>query len=168
MSIHSGDFALVFPEDYPNRIHQGCAFIDVTEKVQEAVAESGIREGMVAVVSLHTTVGITVNELEEGLLERDVPEILCNVAPQSGAYSHHDYEKRDVQTMHPSGTERDDAPAHIFAMLIGSSVNVLIREGRLRLGQWQSIIVMDFDALRFQKHHGYGDRRSFSFLIQGE
>lgn len=106
--------------------------VDVTPQVEAIVAKSGIQDGQVTVFISGSTAGVTSIEYESGLL-KDLPEALEKVAPMKGPY-HHDATWGD-----------GNGYAHVRAALIGSSLTVPVVEGRMILGTWQQIVVMDFD-----------------------
>ena len=106
--------------------------VDVTPQVEAIVAKSGIQDGQVTVFISGSTAGVTSIEYEPGLL-KDLPDALEKVAPMKGPY-HHDATWGD-----------GNGYAHVRAALIGSSLTVPVVEGRMILGTWQQIVVMDFD-----------------------
>lgn len=106
--------------------------IDVTPQVGEVLAHSGLREGRLTVFVSGSTAGITSIEYEPGLL-RDLPEALDKLAPVGVRY-HHDDTWGD-----------GNGSAHVRAALIGASFTVPFSGGRLLLGTWQQIVVLDFD-----------------------
>lgn len=110
-------------------------FVDVTARVQEAVAELGLGDGAVVVFNPHTTAGVTINEGADPDVVRDLDLIFDRVVPWTGDYRH----------------AEGNAAAHAKASMIGSSVTVLVREGELQLGIWQTIWFCDFDGPRLRK-----------------
>jgi secondary thiamine-phosphate synthase enzyme len=107
-------------------------FLDVTARVQDIVARSGIRNGLCHLFVPHTTAGIMVNEHADPAVVADIAAQLEEIAPQ-----HKDYR-------HAEG----NAPAHIKASLIGDSRMFFIEDGRLVLGTWQGIFFGEFDGPR--------------------
>jgi len=107
-------------------------FIDITDKIREAVENSGVKEGMVLVFVRGSTAALTIMEFEKGLIE-DIKETLEKIAPESGDYKHH-----------LKGSDRNGA-AHIKSALIGTDLAVPIESGGLSLGTWQKITLIDFD-----------------------
>ncbi|HDQ44794.1 MAG TPA: YjbQ family protein [bacterium] len=124
MKIHTG-FA-----EIETRGHSDIA--DITPRVAEILSESGLREGQVTVFASGSTAGITTIEYEPGLL-RDIPEALDRIAPEGADY-HHDAAWGD-----------GNGNAHVRAALIGPSLTVPFTDGRLLLGTWQQIVVVDCD-----------------------
>lgn len=106
--------------------------IDITPKVQEAVNKGGFVEGNVLVFAPGATAGITTIEYEPGLL-KDYPECMEKLIP-SGKNYHHDMTWHDGNGF-----------SHLRASLQGASFQVPFKDGRLLLGTWQQIILIDFD-----------------------
>jgi secondary thiamine-phosphate synthase enzyme len=105
-------------------------FVDITAQVQEIVRE--VSEGVVTVFVPHTTTGITINENADPDVPRDILKKLEELIPQQDNYSHME----------------GNSDAHIKASLYGSSVRVIIQNGHLLLGTWQSIFFCEFDGPR--------------------
>jgi secondary thiamine-phosphate synthase enzyme len=110
-------------------------FVDVTEMVQAVVTEAGVKDGICYLYVPHTSAGITINEGADPSVQRDIQNILSRVAPQ------------DINYFHREG----NADAHIKSTLVGTSVNVIIDEGKLLLGTWQSIFFCEFDGPRHRR-----------------
>lgn len=104
---------------------------DLTERVAGAVSQSGVREGAAIVFVPGSTAGITTIELEPGLVT-DIKAAIERLVPASLRYSHN----RGGET---------NGHAHVRASIIGPSVAVPIVGGRLALGTWQQIVLIDFD-----------------------
>jgi len=118
-------------------------FIDLRELVEERVRGSGVREGMVTVQSRHTTAAILVNE-NEPLLLQDFEDLLGRWAPADVRYRHNDLEARKGAL----ADERPNGHAHAQALLLGASVCLNVAEGRLDLGEWQSVFLVELDGPR--------------------
>lgn len=119
--------------------------VDITADVEKVIIESEISDGFVLVYSPHTTCGVLVNERETGLLE-DVENILRRLVPQNDGYRHDDFNVR-TENLHPGETK--NAHAHLRHMLAGkSSEHVPVSGGSLLLGEWQRIMVVEFDRAR--------------------
>lgn len=110
-------------------------FVDVTAAVQQAVRTGGAESGIVVCYVPHTTAGITINENADPSVTRDILYKLNNEIPQSEGYHH----------------SEGNSDAHIKASLIGSSVQVIIENGRLMLGRWQGIYFCEFDGPRSRR-----------------
>lgn len=119
-------------------------FIDVTERVQAVVSTLGIRGGIVNIQSLHTTVSVIVNEHEPLLLD-DFHALLHQAAPADVRYNHDDPDRRTVNL---TPDERVNGHSHCQALLLTPSACLNIVDGRLMLGRWQRIFVVDLDGPR--------------------
>ncbi len=111
-----------------------CEIIDITEKVSDFVAESGIREGTVTVFNVGSTGAITTTEYEPGLVNYDLEAAFERIAP------------RDIRYEHEETWHDDNGHSHVRASLLGPSLSVPVVEGKLTLGTWQQIILVDFDT----------------------
>ncbi|GAH70315.1 unnamed protein product [marine sediment metagenome] len=109
-------------------------YVNITDRVAEVVAGSGIAEGMVLVSAMHITAAVFVNDAESGLLA-DIDEWLENLAPFRDDYRHH-------------RTGETNGDAHLKNLLIHHEVIVPITGGRLDLGPWQQIYYGEFDGRR--------------------
>ncbi len=107
--------------------------IDVTQAVQSRVQESGFTEGSATVFVAGSTAGITSIEYEPGLL-RDLPAAFEKLAPG------------DIVYQHNATWGDDNGSAHVRAALLGASFTVPFQGGKLILGTWQQIVVIDFDT----------------------
>lgn len=130
-------------------------FVDVTERVEAFVAASGIRTGHLNVQSLHTTAAVVVNE-HEPLLLADFAILLEKVAPSHTSYRHDDVTARTVNL---TLGERPNGFAHCRALFMPPSVCLNVIEGRLRLGRWQRVFLVELDGPQ---------TREISMLIVGE
>lgn len=119
--------------------HQRLEFINLTSVVEEKVAQSGIRDGLVIVQSLHSTAGLFVNEWQDALLE-DLRSLLDHVVPEECPWRHNDPRYSDC--------DRGNGASHLRAALLGSSATLAVRAGRLVRGVWQSIILAELDGPR--------------------
>ena len=116
----------------------GQGFSDLTEAVAAFVARSEIRTGLVSVFCRHTSASLTIQENADPNVRVDLMTALDGFAPRHGQYVH--------------GMEGpDDMPAHIRTMLTDSSLTVPVRDGRLALGTWQGIYLIE--------HRDRGHRR---------
>jgi secondary thiamine-phosphate synthase enzyme len=117
-------------------------FVDVTDYVEHCLAESGIREGFAVVFSRHTTAGIRINEHEPLLLE-DMAQMLEQLAPQDARYRHDDF---TVRTVNLTDNERINGHSHCRSLLLGASECIPVGGGRLLLGRWQRIFLVELDG----------------------
>jgi len=111
-----------------------CDVVNITEQVSEVVAQSDMREGTVTVFNVGSTAGITTTEYEPGLVNYDIRAAFEKIAPERGRYEHE-------ETWHD-----DNGHSHVRASLLGPSLSVPVVDGRLTLGTWQQIILVDFDT----------------------
>lgn len=119
-------------------------FIDLTDEVVSFVGQSGIKNGQVLVCSQHTTAAIKINE-NEPLLINDMENFLGSLAPQDKFYNHNDFEKRTANM------QKDECPnghAHCQHLLLQTSETLPIIAGKLQLGAWQRIFLIELDRAR--------------------
>ncbi len=109
-------------------------YINITNKVKDVLAKSGINEGMVLVSAMHITAGVYVNDAESGLIQ-DIEEWLQKLAPEGPDYHHH-------------RTGESNGDAHLKNLIIGHEVIVPVTDGKLDLGPWQQIYYAEFDGRR--------------------
>ncbi len=119
-------------------------FIDLTDGIDAIVSDTGIRDGLVNVQTLHTTTAILVNE-HEPLLLADVAALLARMVPQHAAYRHDDMTARTVNL---APGERPNGHAHCRALLLGASASLNLAGGRLQLGRWQRVFLVEMDGPR--------------------
>ena len=119
-------------------------FIDITQQVQECVAEAGVSHGFVVVFSRHTTAAIKINE-NEPLLLQDMEQFLERISPRNGNYRHNDFE---IRTVNMNEDECPNGHAHCQHLLLGTSETIPIVEGMMQFGQWQSIFLIELDHPR--------------------
>ena len=125
-------------------------FVRITEDVQEAVDDSGVREGMVLVSAMHITAGVWVNDDEPGILE-DALEWLDKLAPPSWREPETEVSRELLPDggdyRHHRGGE-DNGDAHFKNLLVHHQVVLPITGGRLDLGPWQQVFYAEFDGQR--------------------
>ncbi|MGI6156913.1 MAG: secondary thiamine-phosphate synthase enzyme YjbQ [Saccharofermentanales bacterium] len=111
------------------------AYVNITSRVQEALRESGIQEGLCLVNAMHITASVFINDDESGL-HRDFERWLEGLAPEKPyeQYDHNGYE--------------DNADAHLKRSVMGREVVVAVTEGRLDFGPWEQIFYGEFDGMR--------------------
>ncbi len=115
---------------------------DITAEIRSRLATTGIRSGFVVVTSQHTTTAVAVNEYEARLLE-DVKAFLKRLIPPEDTYLHNDIHLRECPPDEPR-----NAHSHLAAMLLGSSEVIPVHEGKLVLGRYQSVILLELDGPR--------------------
>ena len=108
--------------------------VDITEQVNHALSESGIRQGLLVVFVVGSTAGITTTEAEPGLVNHDLKAFYDRIAPEDAYYRHE-------ETWHD-----DNGHAHVRASALGPSLTVPVVDGAMPLGTWQQIILIDFDT----------------------
>lgn len=118
-------------------------FIDITERVQEVVDRSGVREGQVLVYVPHTTMGVAINHNESMLLQ-DFMRVLYKIVPVDDQYSHDLFELR----RETKSDGRSNGHSHCKAILLGNSETVPIEKGKLLLTERQNIFAVEFDGSR--------------------
>ncbi len=106
--------------------------VNITPQVKDFVRENGLVEGQLLVFINGSTAAISTIEYEPGLL-KDLPEMMEKIAPMNRRYHHDD-------TWHDG-----NGYAHLRSTLTGTSFTVPVIDGRLVLGTWQQIILIDFD-----------------------
>jgi len=121
-------------------------FVDITDRIRESVRRSGLRDGRVHLQSMHTTLGIAVNE-NEPLLHRDFENLLERLAPTGAGYEHDDFSRRfDI----PLG-EPVNGHAHCRQLLLTAFATLLVEDGQLVLGRWQSVFAVELDGPRHRQ-----------------
>jgi secondary thiamine-phosphate synthase enzyme len=119
-------------------------FVDVTDRLGAIVAASGVRARLVNIQTLHTTTGIVVNE-HEPLLLTDLESTLERAAPADASYRHDDV---SVRTVNLTANERVNGHAHCRALLLPMSACLNVVDGRLLLGRWQRVFLVELDGPR--------------------
>ena len=120
----------------------------ITDEVERALPElAQIRAGLLHVFILHTSASLTINENADPDVPRDLEMALNSIAPEDLPYVH-------------TVEGPDDMPAHVKASLIGSSLTVPVRDGRLCLGTWQGIFLCE--------HRNHGGSRRLVLTLHGE
>jgi len=112
------------------------AFINITEKVEDALDESGIKEGLCLINTMHITASVFINDNEKGL-HQDYKRWLEELAPHEPT----------SQYLH-NRTGEDNGDAHLKRQIMGREVVVAITDGRLDFGPWEQIFYGEFDGRR--------------------
>lgn len=118
-------------------------FIRIDERVNEIIRGSGVQNGICAIFVPHTTAGVTINENADPDVVRDMIMEINKIVPISDGYRHGE----------------GNSAAHIKSSLVGPSLSVIIENGRILFGTWQSIYFCEFDGPR--------SRRVFIKIIEG-
>ena len=106
--------------------------IDITDRIQDAIREKQISEGVCFVYCPHTTAGIVLNENWDADVEKDLAMVLNNIVPDDLPYRHGE----------------GNSPAHIKSVLVGSDHFIFVQNGQLQMGQWQGVFLAEFDGPR--------------------
>jgi len=109
--------------------------LDITSNIKKLVKNSGIREGVCRIFVPHTTAAITINENADPAVMKDIVTYFKKLIPQVSGFSHME----------------GNSDAHIKTTLTGSSLDVLIHDGKLILGTWQGIMLAEYDGPRNRK-----------------
>jgi secondary thiamine-phosphate synthase enzyme len=117
------------------RTRAGEEIVDLTSEVQGVVASFGVIDGLCVVFVPHTTAGVTINENADPDVRADILTALRRAVPDSLPFAH----------------SEGNSPAHVKASLIGSSVMIVVADGKLLLGTWQGIQFCEFDGPRDRK-----------------
>jgi secondary thiamine-phosphate synthase enzyme len=107
-------------------------FLDITQEVQSSLSNLRIKNGILTIFIPHTTAGVTINENADPSVTADMADALEKAVPWK------------VQYKHAEG----NAAAHVKASMMGSSVQVIVEDGRLLLGTWQAVYFCEFDGPR--------------------
>ena len=110
-------------------------FMDITYLINEAIEKSDVQNGIAVVYCPHTTAGITINENGDPDVLRDILSTLNKVFPVQGDYRHFE----------------GNSHAHIKSSYMGAEKTIIINEGKLLLGTWQSVYFCEFDGPRSRK-----------------
>jgi secondary thiamine-phosphate synthase enzyme len=109
--------------------------VDITDTVQEIIDKQEVSEGYCYLFNPHTTAGLTINEGADPDVKSDIIQALRNIVPMNIDYRHRE----------------GNSPSHVMASLIGSSLTLAIKGGRLQLGTWQRLFFCEFDGPRTRK-----------------
>lgn len=123
--------------------------INVTDRINDIVRKSGVRDGIVHLQSLHTTTAVFINEWQDALLH-DVRNFLEDLINREQSWRHNDPNYSDC--------ERKNADSHLRGMIMGQTLSLQVRNSVVLLGTWQSIILAEFDGPR---------SRSLSIQVSG-
>lgn len=119
-------------EKFSIQTHSRTDFLKIDRQVSDLVEKQGLVDGVVTVFIPHTTAGITINENADPDVTADMELVLDRMVPWTGGYSHFE----------------GNTAAHVKASLMGSSAQIIVSDGRLQLGTWQSLYFCEFDGPR--------------------
>jgi secondary thiamine-phosphate synthase enzyme len=121
-------------------------FVDITDRLRTEVRQAGMGMGRLHLQSLHTTLGLAVNE-NEPLLLRDFEGLLNRLAPANAGYEHDDFARRfDIAVDEPI-----NGHAHCRQLLLTGFATLLVEDGELVLGRWQSVFAVELDGPRHRE-----------------
>ncbi len=123
---------MVITRNIDLRTKGDCDITDITSQVNESLLGSGLAAGTATISVTHSTAAVTTIEFEPGLL-KDFKAMFDRIVP------------RDIAYDHDSGSGEGNGHAHVRASLVGPSVSVPFENGKLSLGTWQQIVLIDFD-----------------------
>ena len=107
-------------------------FYDITDKVKQAITDSGVKSGICVVYCPHTTAGITINENADEWVAKDVTFALNKVFPRMAEFKH----------------DEGNSDGHVKSSIIGASETLIIEDGKPVLGVWQNVYFTGFDPPR--------------------
>jgi len=119
-------------------------FVDLTDYISEHLAINAVESGMVTVFSRHTTAAIKINEAEELLIE-DFKKMLRELCPPERGYNHNDMSRRKPPI---APDERPNGHSHLMHLLLSTSETIPVIDGRLALGTWQRVFMVELDGPR--------------------
>lgn len=122
-------------------------FIDITDEVKKFVEKSQIKNGLINIQILHTSAALVVNENEPFLLE-DIKKNLENCSPKSQNYQHDNFSERTVNIC-PGECLNGHSHCKAIHLLVSVTLNII--KGKLQLGQWQNIMLVELDRSRPRK-----------------
>jgi secondary thiamine-phosphate synthase enzyme len=116
---------------------------NITAPLQALVEEAGLREGLLVAAGQHTTTALVVNEAEERLLA-DIATFFAQLVPADRPYLHNDLHLRPGI---PADEPRN-AHSHLIALMLGNHLSLPVHQGRLGLGRYQAVLLVDLDGPR--------------------
>ena len=119
-------------------------FIDLTDFINTHLSDHLVESGHVTIFSRHTTAAIKINEAEELLIE-DFKTMLARLCPAGERYHHNDMARRKPPI---APDERPNAHSHLMHLLLSTSEHILVVDGRLALGTWQRVFMVELDGPR--------------------
>ena len=146
-------------EEIQIQTDSGISVHDVTKEVASIVDKTSVKEGVVTVLSKHSTVGISINEME-GRLVDDIRQFFLTVVDPNKPWLHNDLDYRVGPPGYPGGDEawRDfrrtqpvNTHSHLIAMMLGTSESIPISEGKMKKGTFQNIMVIEADGFEKKK-----------------
>lgn len=108
---------------------------DITSRVEQIVADSGVKQGICIVFCPHTTAALTINENADPSVKKDIVKHMKKVVPENAGFSHLE----------------GNSDGHIKSSLLGVSLNLIVEDAKLVLGTWQGICFCEFDGPRTRR-----------------
>lgn len=139
--------------------NDGVSVHDITEEIAAIVGKTGCEEGLVTVLSKHSTVGISINEMEPRMVD-DIRQFFVTTVDPNHPWLHNDldyrvgppgYEGGDEAWREMRRTQPVNAHSHLIAMLLGTSESVPISKGKMQKGTFQNILVIEADGFQKKK-----------------
>ena len=127
----------VFSKTVLVKTNERTELVNLTDEIRRMFESTGVVDGYIQVSSLHTTAGLFINEWQDALLV-DIKSMLEQIVPRENYYKHNDPEHSDC--------DRHNADSHLRNVVLGHSLSVPVAESKLVLGQWQSVILAEFDG----------------------
>lgn len=109
--------------------------VNITSEVLELIGKANVTSGLCNLFVLHTTAGITINEGADPAVQRDITQFLAKLVPADPYFTH----------------QEGNSDAHIKSSLVGTSLTIMIDNGKPILGTWQAIYLCEFDGPRERK-----------------
>ncbi len=129
-------------QSFKIQTERGPQFIDITDKVRDAIDDVSLANGCAVVFTRHTTAAVRVNENCPHLIE-DMQDMLTKLAPPGGEYRHNVFAHAP-----PLNYEEPNAHSHCQQLLLGASETIPVVNGELLCGEWQSIFLVELDHAR--------------------
>jgi secondary thiamine-phosphate synthase enzyme len=123
----------IYEKEFSIRTTKRTEFVNITNKIEEIVVESGINNGICYIFVPHTTAAVTINEDADPDVVADIIAKLNNLIPKNENYYNH---------------MEGNSDAHIKSSVIGVSLEVFVNNKKLKLGTWQGIYFCEFDGPR--------------------
>ncbi len=109
--------------------------IDITSKIEDSLKKSNIKDGICNVFCPHTTAGLMINENADHSVKKDILMKLKKIVSEDLEYTH----------------SEGNSSAHVKSSLVGVSLNIPVKNGKLVLGMWQGVFFAEFDGPRDRK-----------------
>ena len=123
----------IYQDDFSVETSERFQVLDVTRSVDQIISSSGIKNGIAIIFTPHTTCGLTINEAERGLMN-DIIEFTAKYTIPGGPWRHNRID--------------DNAHAHLGQSILGHHASIPVISGRLGLGTWQRILLVEMDGPR--------------------